>query len=120
MANVNFNTYEIDFAITRINGAEIILLRFVIYYIFPPHHTMYRNAKLVIWCQCCQQRVALPDADGAANFFGDNNPAKSSILRTIPVAFIYKNSFVDLITLLLSVSIGVLYCLELLFKINFF
>ena len=34
----------------------------------------------------------------------------SSILRTIPVAFIYKNSFVDLITFLLSVNKGVLYC----------
>ena len=34
---------------------------------------------------------------------------KSTILRTIPVAFIYKNSFVDLITLLLSVNKGVLF-----------
>ena len=34
---------------------------------------------------------------------------RASILLTIPVAFIYKNSFVDLITLLLSVNIGVLY-----------
>ena len=34
---------------------------------------------------------------------------RASILRTIPVAFIYKNSFVDLITLLLSVNKKVLY-----------
>ena len=39
---------------------------------------------------------------------------RSSILRTIPVAFIYKNSFVDLITLLLSVNKGVLYLLLIL------
>ena len=42
--------------------------------------------------------------------FGITIWPKSSILRTIPVAFIiYKNSFVDLITLLLSVNKGVLY-----------
>ena len=34
---------------------------------------------------------------------------RALILLTIPVAFIYKNSFVDLITLLLSVNKGVLY-----------
>ena len=39
---------------------------------------------------------------------------RSSILRTIPVAFIYKFSFVDLITLLLSVNKGVLYLILVL------
>ena len=41
--------------------------------------------------------------------FGITTRPRSSILLTIPVAFIYKNSFVDLITLLLSVNKGVLY-----------
>ena len=46
---------------------------------------------------------------------------RALILRTIPVAFIYKNSFVDLITLLLSVNIGVLYFSQLClyFKMKF-
>ena len=41
--------------------------------------------------------------------FGITTLPKSSILLTIPVAFIYKISFVDLITFLLSVNKGVLY-----------
>ena len=43
----------------------------------------------------------------------------SSILLTIPVAFIYKNSFVDLITLLLSVNKGVLYLSVRIIKLLF-
>ena len=37
---------------------------------------MYRPAKPVDRCQCCQQGVALANAEGAADFFGDNNSSQ--------------------------------------------
>ncbi len=43
----------------------------------PIHHTMYCNTKLVEKCQCCQQRVAFPDAKGAADRFGDDDAART-------------------------------------------
>ena len=38
--------------------------------------TMYRPAKEVDWCQCCQRGVALADAEGAADLFGDHDAAE--------------------------------------------
>ena len=38
----------------------------------PFHHTMYRQAKSVERCQCCQQRVALSYPHSAADFFRYN------------------------------------------------
>ena len=36
---------------------------------------MYRHAKPVDWCQCCQWGVALPDAEGSSDFFwNDDSP----------------------------------------------
>ena len=37
---------------------------------------MYRPAKLVERCQCCQQGVALPDAQGSSDFFWDDDSAQ--------------------------------------------
>ncbi len=54
-------------------------------------------------------RVALANTQSASDFFWDNNTTKVINSSDFPVAFIYKNSFVDLITLLLSVNKGVLY-----------
>ena len=40
------------------------------------HKTMYRPAKSVDWCQCCQQRVAFSNFEGFSDFFGNyNTPA---------------------------------------------
>lgn len=38
--------------------------------------TMYRHAKLVERCQCCQQGVALADAEGSSDFFRDNDSSQ--------------------------------------------
>ena len=37
---------------------------------------MYRYTKLVDWCQCCQQGVALTAAQGSSDFFGDDDAAE--------------------------------------------
>ena len=37
------------------------------------HHTMYRPAESALWCQCCQQRVALPYLEGSPNFLRDHD-----------------------------------------------
>ena len=37
---------------------------------------MYRNAKPVDWCQCCQQRVSFTDPECAADFLGDDDSAE--------------------------------------------
>ena len=58
-----------------IHSAVVILLR---WYSF--RKTMYRPAKLVDWCQCCQQGVSLADAQSAANFF--RNDDSSQIVNT--------------------------------------
>ena len=42
--------------------------------------TMYRHAKSVDWCQCCQQGVTFPDAEGSSDFFG--NGASSQIIHS--------------------------------------
>jgi hypothetical protein len=54
--------------------------------IIPPHnylsiivilqsiiHTMYRQTKLVDWCQCCMRGVTFADSYCATIFFRDNN-----------------------------------------------
>ena len=53
------------------NSAVEILLR-----CYSLHQTMYRPAKEVDWCQCCQRGVALADAEGAADLFGDHDAAE--------------------------------------------
>ena len=37
---------------------------------------MYRHAKQVERCQCCMYGITLPDAQGAANFFGNDDSAE--------------------------------------------
>ena len=37
---------------------------------------MYRPAKPVDWCQCCQQGVALPNLECASDFFGNHNSSQ--------------------------------------------
>ena len=34
---------------------------------------MYRHAKFVDWCQCCQQRVAFSNLEGSSDFFRNHN-----------------------------------------------
>ena len=38
------------------------------------YDTMYRPTKLVHRCQCCQQGVSFPDAEGPADLLGDHDP----------------------------------------------
>ena len=37
---------------------------------------MYRPTESVDWCQCCQQGVSFPYAEGTADFFGDDDSAE--------------------------------------------
>ena len=37
---------------------------------------MYCNCKLFFKCQCCQQRVALPDPHSPSDLLGDDDPAE--------------------------------------------
>ena len=51
-----------------IHSAVVILLRW-----YSLCKTMYRPAKSVDWCQCCQQGVTLTDAQGASNLLRNHN-----------------------------------------------
>ena len=37
---------------------------------------MYRYAKSVDWCQCCQQGVSLADAQGSSDFLRNNDSSQ--------------------------------------------
>ena len=39
-------------------------------------YAMYRHAKSVDWCQCCQWGVSLTDFESSANFFGNYDTPK--------------------------------------------
>ena len=53
---------------------------------------MYRKAKPVEWCQCCQQRLAFTDSHCSSNFFGNNNPSQIIDSSNNSCCFhIYKN-----------------------------
>ena len=70
---------------------------------------MYRYTKFVNWCQCCQQRVPSRIRIVLLISLGITTLPRSSIRRTIPVAFIYKNSLLYKFVLLVSVKQGDLY-----------
>ena len=56
------------------------------------HHTMYRKAKPVERCQCCQQGVAFAYTHSSSYFFRDNDSSKVVDPKNNPCCFhIYKN-----------------------------
>ena len=78
------------------------------------HHTMYRNAKPVDWCQCCQQRVALSYSHGSSDLLGDDHTPKIVDSADYSCCFhIYKSPRFYRFVLLVSAKRGDLYLILL-------
>ena len=75
---------------------------------------MYRNAKPVDWCQCCQQRVALSYSHGSSDLLGDDHTPKIVDSADNSGCFhIYKISLIYRFVLLVSAKRGDLYLILL-------
>ena len=58
---------------------------------------MYRPAEDVDWCQCCQQGVALLDAEGSSDLFGNDDSSQiihsSNNACSLHISFSFYDTF---------------------------
>ena len=83
--------------------------RFRRYVLTPPisfGQIVHCGTKPLPRCQCCLQRVALADTEGAADFLGDNDPSEVVPLCQVGAKKFYKLSEKPLISMALGFPDG--------------
>ena len=121
--------------------ATLLLLLYAILSFFATPHMVFKKYKINILCFCVVLFLphyalctAIQNLSKNVNVVSDGSPSRirmvrrislgmttrprSSILRTIPVAFIYTFLLNSQIVILLFVNGGDLYCIDLLFRVG--